>query len=73
MSSLKLMPSKFSQLPQTFAKPAQKRYFHGQECLARRDEDHHVSKLVMLEGEYITGIIALNSRTVVYRDLTLVS
>ena len=53
MSSLKLMPSKFSQQPQTFTKPAQKRYFHGQECLARRDEDHHVSKLVMLKGEYI--------------------
>ena len=73
MSSLKLMPSKFSQLPQTFTKPAQKRYFHGQECLATRDEDHHVSKLVMLEGEYITGIFAFNLRTVVYRDFILKS
>jgi len=57
MSSLKLMPSKFSQLPQTFTKPAQKRYFHGQECLATRDEDHHVSKLVMLEDSIESATI----------------
>ena len=58
MSSLKLMPSKFSQPPQTFLEPSsQKPSFHGQECLARRNEDHHVSKQIMLEGENEEGII----------------
>ena len=60
VSSLKLMPLKFSQLLQTFPEPGhQKPSLHGQECLAVRNVGYHGAKQIMLEGENVSGIFVI--------------
>ena len=55
MMSLKLIPSKFTQLPQSFPDPALELTLRGQKHIAKSNKKDHTENLILLEGKDMTG------------------
>ena len=55
MMSLKLIPSKFAQLPQSFPEPALELTLRGQKDIAKSNKKDHTENMKLLEGKDMTG------------------